>query len=174
VSRRFWPEGNAPLAHNIDIMRKAAVAVVELVLFALTIAATISSKPERSWRFLSLWLVAMILLSPTAHGHYLILASVPFAAIADAARQGKVAPRAIYAAIVSYLLAFSNYPLTFLQHYHWDGGVVFHAATEYCFAAAAFAYLAAYWFAGTRREMTANGRAAEIPAAAIRPLATHC
>ena len=62
-------------------------------MFALTIAATIRPEPERSWRFLSLWLVAMILLSPTAHGHYLILASVPFAAIADAARQGEVAPR---------------------------------------------------------------------------------
>lgn len=174
VSRRFWPYGSAPVTQNIDTIRRAAAAAVEFAVFALTIAATIRPEPERSWRFLSLWLVAMILLSPTAHGHYLILASVPFAAIADAARQGEVAPRAIYAAIVSYLLAFSNYPLTFLQHYHWDSGGLFHIATEYCFAAAAFAYLAAYWFAGTKRGTVANGRASEIPAATIPPLATHC
>ncbi|HVA84536.1 MAG TPA: glycosyltransferase family 87 protein [Candidatus Binataceae bacterium] len=173
VSRRFWPEGSASLSRNTETLRKAAVAAVELAVFVLTIAATIGFKPDRGWRSLSLWLVAMILLSPTAHGHYLVLLSVPFAAIAEAARQREVAPRVIYAAIISYLLAFSNYPLSFLRHYHWDSGALFHIATEYCFAAAAFAYLAAYWFADTRREPAAGARISEISAAAIPAVAAH-
>ena len=175
VSRRFWPPGNAPLTYNIETTRKVAVAAVELAVFALTIAATIGPAPERGWRFLSLWTVAMILLPPTAHGHYLILLAVLFAAIAEAARKGEAAPRVIYAAIAGYLLTFSNYPLSFLQHYHRDDGALFRIATEYCFAATACAYLAAYWFAGTQRETAAaNGLTAALPAAAIAPLATRC
>ena len=70
-----------------------------------------------------------------------ILLAVPFAAIADASRRGDVEPRVIYGAIASYLLAFSNYPLSLLQDYHWIGGASFRIASEYGFAAAILAYL---------------------------------
>ena len=98
--------------------------------------------------------------------------SVPFAAIAEAARQGDATPRVIYAAVASYLLSFSNYPLSIWQHYHWFGGTLFDIATEYSFAAAAVAYLAAYWFARTTRETAPHRLTFGLPAAASRLLAT--
>lgn len=172
VSRLFWCREGALPAHRLEIMRVAAVAAVEFTVLVLTIAATAGPESARGWRSLSLWVVAMILLSPTAHGHYLVMLSVPFAAIAEAARQGDATPRVIYAAVASYLLAFSNYPLSILQHYHCLGGTLFDIATEYGFAAAAVAYLAAYWFARTTRETAPHRMTFGLPAAASRLLAT--
>jgi glycosyl transferase family 87 len=171
VSRLFWHQRSVSLTHGIETIRTAAVIAVEFALFVLTAAATASAEPDRGWRALSLWIVAMILLAPTAHGHYLVLMAVPFAEIADAARHGEAEPRVIYCAIASYLLAFSNYPLSLLQHYHWIGGASFHIASEYTFAAAVFAYLGAYFFASAKPQ--AAGSSPELTAATTSRSAVH-
>ncbi len=147
VSRLFWSQGDPSLSHRVNNSPSEAVIIAEVAVLVLTAAATARAEPDRGWRALSLWMVAMVLLAPTAHGHYLVLMAVPFAAIADAARQGDADPVVIYCAIASYLLSFSNYPLSLLQHYHWIGGTSFRIASEYGFAAVIFAYLATYCFA---------------------------
>jgi len=177
VSRLFWSRGSAPLAHSVEVMRRTAVATAEVAVLALTIAATIGVELDRGWRVLSLWIVAMILLAPTAHGHYLVLLAVPFAATADASRRGDVEPRVIYGAIASYLLAFSNYPLSLLQDYHWIRGASFRIASEYGFAATALAYLTAYFFASAKPEVAASSSATissrELTSAATSRSAAH-
>jgi hypothetical protein len=173
VSRLFWSQGGTSPTRSIDTIRSVAVITVEVALFVLTVGASASVEPDRGWRALSLWMVAMILLAPTAHGHYLILLAVPFAAIADASRRGDVEPRVIYGAIASYLLAFSNYPLSLLQYYHWIGGASFRIASEYGFAAAILAYLTAYFFARAKPE-TATSLSPELTKAATSRSAAHC
>lgn len=149
VSRLFWREG-VPLARSADIMRRGVIAVVELAVFALTVWAAAGAGPDRSWRAFSLWVVAMILLSPIAEPHYLVLLVVPFASIADTATRGEVDPRMIYAAIASYLVAFYRYPLALLQHYALGSAGFFWIANQSWFCAVALAYLAAYWLAIAR------------------------
>jgi hypothetical protein len=150
VSHLFWHK-NVPLAPSADIIRRAAIAIAELALFALTVSATTSAGPDRNWRALSLWLVAMILLSPIAEPHYLLLLMVPFAWIADAAARGEAGPRVIYTAVASYLVTFSRYPLTVLHHYVRGDATFFWVANQFWFVAAALAYLAAYWLATSQR-----------------------
>jgi hypothetical protein len=178
VSRLFWSQGGTSPTRSIDTIRSVAVITVEVALFVLTVGASASVEPDRGWRALSLWMVAMILLAPTAHGHYLILLAVPFAAIADASRRGDVEPGVIYGAIASYLLAFSNYPLSLLQDYHWIGGASFRIASEYGFAAAILAYLTAYFFARAKPETATSSSATslspELTKAATSRSAAHC
>ncbi len=131
----------------MDTMRRNAIAVVELAVFALTVSATASAGPDRGWWAFSLWIPAMILLSPIAEPHYLVLLMVPFAAIADAAARGDAEPRVIRAAIASYLVTFSRYPLTLLHHYDLDSATFFRVGNQFWFFAIASAYLATYWLA---------------------------
>ena len=79
----------------------------------------------------------------------------------------------IYGAIASYLLAFSNYPLSLLQHYHWIGGASFRIASEYGFAATALAYLTAYFFLSAKPEAAA-GPSFELTETATSRSAAHC
>ena len=125
-------------------------------MFALTILATASASPDRGWRALSLWVTAMILLSPIAEPHYLVLLVVPFAAIADAAARGEAEPRVIYAAIGSYLVTFSRYPLTLLHHYNLGSVTFFWIANQFWFFSIALAYLATYWLATSALNSTQN------------------
>ena len=75
----------------------------------------------------------MILLSPIGEPHYLVLLMVPFASIADAAARGEAEPRVIYAAIASYLVAFSRYPLTLLHHFGLGSAAFFWIANQFGF-----------------------------------------
>ena len=154
VSRVFWFHASAPLTPDVEVIRKVTAVTADLAVFALTVAATAGTGPERRWRALSLWLVAMILLSPSSRFHYLIVLIVPFVLIVEAARYGETEPRVIYAAVASYLLTFSNYPLIFL-HLHLDGCAWFlRIADEFRFFSVALAYLAAYWFASVKQSST--------------------
>jgi Glycosyltransferase family 87 len=154
VSRVFWFHASAPLTPDVEVIRKVTAVAAELAVFALTVAATAGAGPERRWRALSLWLVAMILLSPSSRFHYLVVLIVPFVLIVEAARYGETEPRVIYAALGSYLLTFSNYPLIFL-HLHLDSCAWFlRIADEFRFVSVALAYLAAYWFASVKQSST--------------------
>ena len=150
----FWFHSSAPLTPDVEAIRKVTAVTVALAVFALTIAATARVGPERRWRALSLWLVAMILLSPSSRFHYLILLIVPFVLIVEAARYGEAEPRVIYAAVASYLLTFSTYPLIVLHHYLHGCARFFQIGDEFRFFSLALAYLAAYWFASVKRGAT--------------------
>jgi hypothetical protein len=146
VSHMFW-HANLPLASAADAMRRAAIAVVELAVFVLVVSATASAAPDRGWRAFSLWIPAMLLLSPIAEPHYLVLLMVPFAAIADAAARGEADPRVIYSAIASYLVAFSRYPLALMHHFGLGSTAFFWIANQFWFFAVAPMFLATYWLA---------------------------
>jgi hypothetical protein len=149
VSRLFW-HGNVPLSPSIDTMRRIVIAVAELAVFVLTVSATAEVSFDRCWRAFSLWVTAMILLSPIAEPHYLVMLMVPFASVADAAAQGEADSRAIYAAVASYLVAFSRYPLMLLHHEALGSVAFFRIANQFWFLAMLLAYLAAYWLATSR------------------------
>ncbi len=172
VSRLFWSQGNVALTPATDLARRGAIAIAELAVFALTIAATASARPDRRARAFSLWVPAMILLSPYSDPHYLIMLVLPFAVIADATRAGDAPPRAIYAAIASYLLTFSRYPLTLLHHLLPISPVLLRRAGEFWFLALALAYLAAYWLATSAGHSAQDDRssasAATAPASGAR------
>jgi hypothetical protein len=150
VSRLFWRE-NVALAPSVDMMRKAAIAVVELAVFVLTVLATAGAGPDRGWRAFSLWVTTMILLSPVAEPHYLILLIVPFASVADAAARGEAERRVIYAAIGSYLVTFSRYPLVVLHHFALGSAAFFWIANQFWSFALALVYLAAYWLVTSQK-----------------------
>lgn len=151
VSRLFWRE-NVPLSPSLDTIRKIVIAVVELAVFVLTISATAEVSLDRYWRAFSLWVTAMILLSPIAEPHYLVMLMVPFASVADAAAQGEADSRAIYAGVASYLVAFARYPLTLLHHEAPGSAEFVRIANQFWFLAMLLAYLAAYWLATSRND----------------------
>jgi len=164
VSRLFWRE-NVTLAPSMDMIRRAAVGVVELAVFVLTVSATASAKPDRGWRSFSLWVTAMVLLSPVGEPPYLILLMIPFASIADAAARGEAEPRVIYAAIGSYLVTFSRYPLTLLHHFALGSVAFFWIANQFWSLALVLAYLAAYWLV-TAQKSTESETSFALAAAA--------
>jgi hypothetical protein len=147
VSRLFSRE-TSPF---MDIIRRAAIALVELTVLALTVSATRSAGPDRGWRAFSLWVTAMILLSPIGEPDYLVMLAVPFASIADAAARGEVPPRVIYAGIASYLVTFSRYPQTLLQHYGLASAGFLWVAGQFWSLAIVLAYLAAYWLVTSQK-----------------------
>jgi hypothetical protein len=167
VSHLFWRQ-NVPLSPFMDTIRRNAIAVVELAVFALTVSATAGAGPDRGWRAFSLWIPAMILLSPIAEPHYLVLLMVPFAAIADAAARGDAEPRVIYAAIASYLVTFSRYPLTLLHHYDLGSANVFRVGNQFWLFAIASAYLATYWLATSAQNSAQRDISFTPVAAAVR------
>jgi hypothetical protein len=155
VSRLFW-HGSAPLDPSMDAMREAAVAAVELAVFAMTVWATANAAPDRGWRAFSLWVTAMILLSPVGEPQYLILLLVPFASVADAAARGEAEGRVIYGAVASYLLTFSRYPLTVLRHFGVGSSALFWCADQFWFFALALSYVTLYWLVVSKRSAQAE------------------
>jgi hypothetical protein len=93
---------------------------------------------------------------------------VPFAAIADAAARGEAEPRVIYAAIGSYLVTISRYPLTLLHHYDLGSATFFWVANQFWFFAIALAYLATYWLTTSARN-SAQSDISFAPAVAAAP-----
>jgi hypothetical protein len=102
VSRIFWPQGDLPLAPAADAVRRLVIALAELGVFLVTVRATVrrETEPERRWQAFSLWMVAMMVLSPTAFPNYLIMLAVPFVAMARTATPRGVPARAARAAIL--------------------------------------------------------------------------
>jgi lysylphosphatidylglycerol synthetase-like protein (DUF2156 family) len=77
-----------------------------LLILGITVLATLK-KPiaqDLDWRAFSLWLVASVMLFPSAKRYYLVMLLIPFAALAVAAAHGRASRRAIAMSAVSYLL----------------------------------------------------------------------
>jgi glycosyl transferase family 87 len=149
ISRIFWPQGDLPLSRAADAVRRIVIALAELGVFLATVHATVrrETESERRWQAFSLWMVAMIVLSPTAFPNYLIVLTVPFAALARTATQGGMRARVAYAAIASYGLAFSHQPLMFFERVFdlSPTAMIDRAAKEYWVMVVLLAYLACYW-----------------------------
>jgi hypothetical protein len=105
VSRLFWRLAG-PSHPSIELGRRMAVGLAEMVIMTLTILAS----AKRGWTadeddaVFGLWVVTMVLLTPTTWGHYLVLLFLPFSLLAKAAASGAASARAIWLAVGSYLL----------------------------------------------------------------------
>jgi hypothetical protein len=152
ISRCFWRLGPHP-GVGLDFLRQAAILVADSLIALFTLRASIGAEDASDFDapVFSLWVATMILLSPTAWPHYLVLLILPFANLATAALAHRASRRACWAAaasIVPTMLYFHGlYPFT-------GSASLWIASTlgESGFFALFAGWLAAYWFALDRAE----------------------
>ncbi|MFI5352591.1 MAG: glycosyltransferase family 87 protein [Candidatus Binatales bacterium] len=162
LSRLFLYCFKFPFSAQIDLARRLVVSASRLALLALTAWATRSHAGDRGQdrRALSLWIVAMILLSPTAWFHYFVLLLMPLIEVISAARYGRASRRAAATAAASYVLTLAATILGSML----EGGLGSLAEgvlKETKFVSLAIAYLAAYWFVRDGLRLSADELARE-------------
>jgi len=108
ISRWLWSINGPGLSPSYEALRRVAIVIGDLLIFFVTLRATISIRRcgDDNLRFLSLWIVTSILLSPTVWVFYLVLLLIPFAQIAAACSAGEVTRRTLWSAGISVLLIF--------------------------------------------------------------------
>jgi hypothetical protein len=163
ISRAYWYAFGKSLSWNLDLLRHIIIAATEGVLLAVTAWATETyARPGRDLdsRAFSLWVVAMILLAPTAWFHYLVLLFIPFAQIVIARRGMRTSRRTIRMAIASYMLVIvAAITLGALGPASSDRLAI--ALRNVLFVPLAIIYIAVYWFVrDVPGEMQATGTAA--------------
>ncbi len=100
--------GADPADAGLEFARRAAVAIAELAIIALTVRATLKSAEQPAYsddHVIALWVVAAILLSPIVWVHYLVLLLIPFAALVRYRLRGGASRRAARLGIGSYVIA---------------------------------------------------------------------
>lgn len=113
ISRMFYyAAGNVAMAPWLDWTRALTMAAAEVALIGWTIFATLPradglhGDPDALGRDASrsfgMWVVASILLSPTAWIHYMVLLILPFMLIAAAGWNGTASSRTLWAMAASY------------------------------------------------------------------------
>lgn len=113
ISRMFWyAAGAVTISAWLDWTRAITVLAGDVLLVGLTIFATLpragaaggdaSAFGEHESRAFALWVVAAIMLSPTAWIHYLVLLILPFMLIASAGWNRTASPRALWLMAASY------------------------------------------------------------------------
>jgi hypothetical protein len=119
-----------------------------IALLGVTVFATSSPRREddEDWRGISLWVVTMVLLSPTAWAHYLVLLIIPFASIAAAANRGTARAQIVWLAAASYVVLISALGIATVVHAP-PGSTVRQMLAEGAFVSLAIAWFAAYRFA---------------------------
>jgi len=106
ISRLFgYMFGNNPTP-IVDISRSFFYAGGLATVLAMSVAGSWvpqSRQPDRDWRAASLWVVATILVAPTAWMHYLVLLYIPLAMVLGSAERGSARSAETRMALVSYL-----------------------------------------------------------------------
>jgi hypothetical protein len=151
VSRMYWAL-LGPTAS--DILRHAAIFTADAIVFCLTVWVTVagSNRRDDNFRIYSLWIVMMILVSPIAWHHYLVLLVIPFVQMTIAAVQHRGSSRALWMAAASYVVASVSVPLTYnlLAHpgaFQRAFPSLSAPLMETGFFTLLTAYIATYWFA---------------------------
>jgi Glycosyltransferase family 87 len=146
VTRLCWSVSNRGDS-SLQGARYIAIFAVQLAILVTTIRISLISlrRKDDHQRVLCLWIVASMLLSPTAWDHYMVLLLVMFYTLTRARLHGRVAERAIYAAIASYLCSDIHLIVSTadLRPKEW----LLATLSEKDFIALSLAYLSAYWFA---------------------------
>jgi len=155
VSRMFWAFTGTASGSSADWIRRAGIAVADIVVLGMTIRATLAdtNRGDPDWRIYSLWIATTIMLSPVAWHHYLLLLTIPFVQLVASAARGRSSSRAIWMAALSYVLSavslrVSNRflippPTEFQRAFPW----LARALEETGFIALLTGYIATYWFA---------------------------
>lgn len=149
VSQLFWYAAVAlgiKAGASLDALRLAAVLSAELGLLAITARATArcAAEGDPDSKAFALWVVASVLLTPTAWVHYLVLMLLPFATLAVAAERGRAASAALWLAAASFLTIAASMDASSHFGPH-STSPIFIAVAEGGFASLLMAYLAAWW-----------------------------
>jgi hypothetical protein len=155
VSRTFWALTGTAYGSPTDWIRRAIIAVADLLVLGVTIRATMAdaNRDDPDWRIYSLWIAASLMLTPVGWHHYLVLLAIPFVQLVASASKGRSSARAVWMAALSYLLcavslrAFNRFmvppPTAFQLSFPW----IARALEETSFVALLAGYIASYWFA---------------------------
>ncbi len=155
VSRTFWAFTGTASGLSADWIRRAGIAVADIVVLGITIRATLAdtNRGDPDWRVYSLWIATTIMLSPVAWHHYLLLLTIPFVQLVASAADGRSSSRAIWMAALTYVLSavslrvFNRFlippPTEFQRTFPW----LVRALEETGFIALLTGYIATYWFA---------------------------
>lgn len=89
-----------------DLAREVLTIAGYVFVLALTVVATLSSAIDqrRSKQAFGLWVTAMVLLTPGAWIHYMVLLLAPLALLAEAVLNGEASKAAVLCAVASYIL----------------------------------------------------------------------
>jgi alpha-1,2-mannosyltransferase len=148
TSRIFWYALGTSLGPGLDLLRRGAGIATEVVLLAVTTRATILHAQIQKGldsRGFALWVVATILLAPTAWFHYLILLFIPYALIASAAYEEKVSRRTVWMAVSSYAIVWMVMLATSAVDLHSASRLAI-LLRECVFVSLGMVYIATYWF----------------------------
>ena len=148
ISRIFWYTLGTSLSPGLDLLRRAAGIIAEFALLVITTRVARSHAQIEEGldsQVFSLWVVATILLAPTAWFHYLVLLFIPYALIASAAYAGRASRRTIRMAVASYAIIWMDmmvFPAIDPHSTSWLAILL----RERAIISLGMAYVAAYWF----------------------------
>lgn len=154
ISRFFWRLSDYGLIASHESVRRA---VSFGVCGALAIAVAMltwtrnGGEHDVDRRAYSLWVATMILISPTAWDHYLVLLLLPFIQITSAAVAGRVGRPAVLMCMASYLLAEIFFWIFPANGFVRPNSLL---TAELGFISAATAWVGTVMFAGTPPNMT--------------------
>jgi len=134
---------------HLEVLQRITIVSAQIIIVALAAWPTYQRRQQAGLdrRAFGLWVAAAIVLSPLSWIHYMLLLLIPFVEIGSAAESQKYDPRALWAAIVSYVLIAMTYRLRedLVDPIRWAHGVRYLA--EGSSVALLLGFLAAYWFA---------------------------
>jgi hypothetical protein len=152
------------LTSGIEIVQRVTITMAQLTILALAIIPTVRSMRTSSFdlRTFCLWVAATVVLSPLSWIHYMVLMLIPFVAIASAAVRDQCSRRAVYAAIVSYMMiaVSTHIRANLVSEIWWEGGVRYFA--EGSSLALLTGFIATFWFANDAPAIAIPKTAADI------------
>src|SRR6266851_2863987 len=155
ISRLFWYSYTPTPGSAMELIRRVVVALAELGLLTLTVRTT-------------LWVITSVLLSPTAGVHYLVMALIPFALLADAVNRGRASHRALWIAVASYVVVALSTSGRALFGPQATSAIAI-AVAECSFLSLLMVYVAAYWFVTDRGNAVSNPAAEQPGIASASP-----
>jgi hypothetical protein len=152
------------LTSGIEIVQRVTITIAQLTILALAIIPTLRSARKSSFdmRTFCLWVATTVVLSPLSWIHYMVMMLIPFVAIARAAVSHQCSRRAVYAAIVSYIMiaVTTHIRATLVSEIWWDGGVRYLA--EGSSLALLMGFIATFWFANDSARIAIQKTAANV------------
>ena len=105
ISHAFWFFVNQPSPALDQLRRTTVLAVCGVIVFlTVRVTARYHTNADQDDRLFALWVVAMVLITPTAWPHYMVLFLLPLALLAAAWRQQEGPVRALWLGVAGYVL----------------------------------------------------------------------
>jgi len=153
-------------AESSYLIRHVVIAAVQLLVVAIAFATTVHGD-DRDGCDYSVWVMAMLLITPLVWLHYLPLLAIPLIQMVTAAYAGRVRIRTLAAMAMAYGLASASWPLAWMTPAHGAAELL----SEFGVFGMIAAYAAVVGMARDVRRAAAGGAGQEMAAAgsALRP-----